>query len=133
MVLAKSRGFSDAFLVGWLNGKVVPLARAQNFEERKTEAGKAVQQKTGAVSTAVDKNIFRVVIGTFDGALPPRVQVMLDEYAKGKEVAKKVIDDSAASYSVGNFTNFEEALRLKEALLSSGFVEAYITTVIVKD
>ena len=133
LVLAKSRGLTDAFLVGWLNGKVVPLARAQNFEERKTETGKAVQQKAGELSTAVDKYIFRVIIGTFDGALPPRVQVILDEYAKGKEVAKKVIDDSAASYSVGNFVNFEEALRLKDALLSGGFVEAYITTVIVKD
>ena len=128
LVLAKSRGFTDAFLVGWLNGKVVPLARAQNFEERKPTAGKG-SQPNGDISAGGEKNIFRVVIGTFDGALPPQIQPILNEFAKNKEVAKKVVADNAASFSVGNFVNFEEALRLKDALLSNGFIEAYVTKV----
>lgn len=129
LVLAKSRGFVDAFVVGWLNGKIVPLSRARNFEERKSDTSKAVQPKSLLSSTAVDKNIFRLVIGTFDGVLPSRVHPILNEYAKNKEVAKKVIAEQATSFSVGNFINFEEAIRLKDALLSNGFVEAYVTKV----
>ncbi len=128
LVLAKSRGLTDAFLVGWLNGKVVPLARAQNFEERKSIEGKAFQPNS-EISGTEDKNIYRVIIGTFEGALPSRIQPVLNEFARNKEVAKKVIAEKTASFSVGNFVNFEEALRLKDALLSNGFVEAYVTKV----
>ena len=132
LVLAKSKGFKDAFIISWLNGKVVPLTRAQNFEERKSEVNKAVPDKLGNFPST-DKNIFRVVIGTFDNALPSRAQTIIADNTKNMEIAKKVIAEQVTSFSVGNFANFEEALRLKEALLSGGFVEAYVTKVNVQD
>ncbi|SDC21522.1 WD40-like Beta Propeller Repeat [Williamwhitmania taraxaci] len=132
LVLAKSRGFKDAFLVSWLKGKVVPLTRAQNFEERKPEADKAVPTDLSEFPTNNNK-FFRVVIGTFEEVLPSGAQGIIGDYAKGKEVAKKLISDHVVSFSVGNFANFEEALHLKEALLSGGFVEAYVAAVSVQE
>jgi len=132
LVLAKSLGFKDAYVVSWVNGKLTPTARAQNFEERISKPSPRDSKKNGTESSH-GITLYRVVIGTFENSIPPQAIAILNLAAKDKEVAKKIIDDDAVSYSVGNFTNFEEALKVKDALLSGGYVEAYITTIAIQE
>ncbi len=132
LVLVKSKGFRDAYVVSWVNGKITPTARAQNFEQRPAESVHH-QSKKNPEEEVQGKTLYRVVIGTFESSLPPQISAILHDEASGKEVAKKIIADDAVSYSVGNFTNFEEALKVKDALLKNGYVEAYITTVVVQE
>ncbi|HUX53808.1 MAG TPA: CDC27 family protein [Williamwhitmania sp.] len=132
LVLVKSKGFSDAYVVSWVNGKITPTARAQNFEQRKPKP--AHTKPTKNVDEAAQGNtLYRVVIGTFESSIPPQAVAILNAEAKGKEVAKKIIAEDAVSYSVGNFTNFEEAFKVKQALLAGGYVEAYVTTVVIEE
>ena len=132
LVLVKSKGFRDAYIVSWVNGKIIPTARAQNFEQRKPKPTHTKPIKN-VNETPQGNTLYRVVIGTFESSIPPQAIVILNAVAKGKEVAKKIIAEDAVSYSVGNFTKFEEAFKVKQALLAGGYVEAYVTTVVIEE
>lgn len=115
----KANGFKDAFIVAFLDRKAISTAQGRQMEVKSTTPA--------AVSTTSTSTLFRVVLGTFSGNLPANIKAIAEKYLGDKEIIKSALADGSNTYSIGNFNNFDEAIPLKDKLISEGVVEAFIT------
>ena len=111
-------GFPDAFVVAWYNGRHVTLARAQSVEKEDIP--------TQEVSQEVVANGYVVVIGCYDGALPPEVAATVSLLAPDKEITSRVTSEGVTQYGVGYYPQRVQAERLRDNLLASGLLEARV-------
>lgn len=118
----KANGFKDAFIVAFIDKKMVPIAKARQVEGKMP----AVTHKSGS---SISNTTFRVVLGTFKGELPKNVREIAEKYVGDKEIIKSSLSEGANTYSIGNFSNFDEAIPLKDKLISEGIVEAFVTRI----
>lgn len=121
LALVKSSGFKDAFIVAFIDRKSVPVAKAR-LHEGKTPI---VERSAAPLSSAM----FRVVLGTFKGGLPQNVKGIAEAYLGDKEIIKSDLADGSTTFSIGNFDNFEQAITIKDKLISNGLVEAFVTKI----
>ena len=118
----KENGFKDAFIVAFANGRPTPVSLARQQESRTPTAP--------VVPIAADSPaIYRVVIGTFDGEMPTNIKAIVQKLLSDKELINSVLSSGETTYSIGNFDNFEEAIPLKNLLISEGVVEAFVTKI----
>ncbi|WP_320052189.1 tetratricopeptide repeat protein [uncultured Acetobacteroides sp.] len=121
IIQVKENGFKDAFIVAFADKKVIPLAKAKTIEARKVTDTKGVSVAPTAM--------FRVVVGTFAGEMPKNIRDIVEKLLSDKEVIKSPMADGLVSYSIGNFNTFEQAIPLKNKLVSEGVVEAFVTKI----
>ena len=111
-------GFPDAFVVAWYNGRHVTLARAQSVEK--------VDVPVADVPQEVSASGYRVVIGVYDGALPPEVSATVSLLAPDKELIQRATPEGKTEYAVGYYSQRVPAERLRDNLLASGLLEAVL-------
>jgi hypothetical protein len=117
----KENGFKDAFIVAFADKKLIPLAKAKALETKRTIDAKSISTHPVAM--------FRVVIGTFSGEMPKNIKDIVEKLLSDKEVIKSPMADGLINYSIGNFDTFEQAIPLKNKLVSEGIVEAFVTKI----
>lgn len=118
-VITAQCGFPEAFVVAWYDGREVPIGRAQALEGTSNETeGSAVAE------AAVGE--YRVEVGRFAGTLPNYVGESLKLLAPGKEVQKRPGGGGMWIYSVGVFTQRDDAERLCNNLKGSGLTGAKV-------
>ena len=117
----KENGFKDAFIVAFADKKLIPLAKAKALETKRTIDAKSISTHPVAM--------FRVVIGTFPGEMPKNIKDIVEKLLSDKEVIKSPMADGLINYSIGNFDTFEQAIPLKNKLVSEGLVEAFVTKI----
>lgn len=117
----KSKGFKDAFIIAWYNGKKVTPQRAQSLEG-------SVLQSTK--SNDVDSSkIYKVLIGIYDSELPEDFAKTIKAIASGKEITRTDNGLGQNEFSVGNYSSQDEAQRVKDNLVASGIVNAMVITI----
>jgi len=124
----KSKGFKDAFIVAWYNGKPVPTSRAQSMED-KSETTKVVPVKNNTDATSDKGKIYIVQIGKYTNKLPDGIYQTVKAIASGKDIIRKPSDQGLMLYSIGNYSTLEEANRVRDNLIASGLTGVVVVGV----
>ncbi len=125
--IVRSKGFKDAFIVAWLNGKSIPVARAQTMEDKQTEESNLIPNaKVDVDSTSTQGKIFVVQIGKYTNKLPDDIYQTVKAMASGKDIIRKSDEQGRMVYSIGNYLTLEDATRVKDNLIASGIPSATV-------
>ncbi len=122
----KSKGFKDAFIAAWHNGRSVQLNRAETLEGiTNRNSGTSVDIKIEEESN----KLYLVQIGAFRGRLPDDVAQTVRALAPGKDIIREIDNQGLFVYSISSFTSSNEAQRVKDNLIASGINNALIITI----
>jgi hypothetical protein len=124
--IVKTKGFKDAFVVAWHNGRSVPLSRAETLE--KTEPAKPADTKVN-IRIEKESHLYLVQIGTFKGRLPDDISQTVRALAPGKDIVRKPDNMGGFIYSISSFNTSTEATRVKDNLVASGLNNAMVIAV----
>lgn len=125
--IVRSKGFKDAFIVAWLNGKSIPVARAQTMEDKQSEVSNLIPNvKVDVDSTSTQGKIFVVQIGKYSNRLPDDIYQTVKAMASGKDIIRKPDEQGRMVYSIGNYPTLEDATRVKDNLIASGIAGATV-------
>lgn len=123
--IVRSKGFKDAFINSWLNGKVIPITRAQTIEDKQVEEQPVPQNKLSPADTT-STSIYQIQIGKFDGRLPEDISRTIKALAVGKDVIRKPDGQGKMIYLISNYSNIDEANRVKDNLIAGGVSGAVV-------
>lgn len=115
----KTKGFKDAFIVAWNNGKPLPPQRAKTLEN----ATVSYQPKKQAPAQT---GTFIIQLGIYEGKIPESELRTVKALAPDKELLRKTDLRGFYIYSVGYFNNADEAERIKDNLVASGLLKASV-------
>ncbi|KAB2871294.1 MAG: hypothetical protein F9K37_03670 [Bacteroidales bacterium] len=119
--VVKSKGFKDAFIIAWYNGKKITPQRAQSLEGTAVQAAKPAEVDNG--------KIYKIQVGVYDNDLPDDVAKTIRTIASGKEISRTDNGLGQKEFSVGNYSTLDEAQRVKDNLVASGIVNAVVITI----
>ena len=117
------KGYQDAFITAYKNGNRVSILEAGATPMKKGEINETPDNET---PTRFDKkNItFRVQVGKYKNQVP---NDKLSVLTKIKDIKTDVIEDGSTRYTVGSFTDYNQAQRLKNELSKKlGLKDAFI-------
>jgi hypothetical protein len=113
------RGIRDAFIIVYKDGKRIAgndLAVGNNTKPAVNNSGPVV---------SADGIVFKVQIGAYKSEVPIDVaNKLLSVSSKGVNISKD--ETGTTIYTVGNFKTFDEAVKTKNELLSSGIADAFV-------
>lgn len=118
-------GYGDAFVTAYKNGKRIRMTEAGATYENKNEAQKEnIDEKATTVSSFnKDAVMFRIQIGTLkqanDAAFEERI-------GKLRDVIKQPTSSGLMRYMVGEFKNYNDAVKYKNKLAEQGYPEAFV-------
>lgn len=126
--VVRSRGFKDAFIVAWHNGKSVTPARAQTLEQ--PVAAPKSEPKIKITNAEPNKNVlYQVQVGVYRGRLPEDIAQTVRALAPGKDIVRKMDDTGSTTYSVSSFSSMDEASHVKDMLVAGGIADAMVVTI----
>ncbi len=110
----KKVGFRSAFIVAYINGKEVPVAKARAEEKKKPE----------------HQTLYRVEIVPEGGTLEPEIADGIRQQASGKDMARSESEDGTVSYIVGPFEDMTQAQKVVEFVKAMGIGEVSCVPVV---
>jgi hypothetical protein len=118
-------GYGDAFVTAYKGGKRIPMTQAGATYEKKDEGYKENLDEKAVTGSAIDKSSvsFRVQLG---GAKNPNDAAFEERIAGLKNVEKLPTTTGQYRYTVGNFKNYNDAVRLMDKLRAQGYPEAFV-------
>lgn len=119
--VVKSKGFKDAFIIAWYNGKKITPQRAQSLEGTAVQPTKPAEVDNG--------RIYKIQVGVYDNELPESTAKTIRTIAAGKEITRTDNGLGQKEFFVGNYSDLEEAQRVKDNLVASGIVNAVVITI----
>lgn len=119
--VVKSKGFKDAFIIAWYNGKKVTPQRAQSLEGATPQVARPAEIDSG--------KIYKIQVGVYDNELPESIAKTIRTIVAGKEITRTDNGQGQKVFSVGNFSTLDEAQRVKDNLVASGIVNAVVITI----
>jgi len=130
LTVVRSKGFKDAFIVAWLDGKIIPVSRAKTME------GKPEKEKTSSLkskeipdTTSAKGRLYIVQIGKYTNKIPDSVYQTVKAMALGKDIFRKSNEQGLMTYSIGNYSTVEDANRIKDNLVASGISGAEVVAI----
>ncbi len=125
----KKKGFRDAFIVAYVNGYRSSPDKARNLENKlmSTVAG-----QTQALNTLMPEFpsgngiVFKLQIGVFSKKLSPDMLRTYENYAGTKKIIFTTNNKGLFIYTIGNFSNFEDAGAFNVELKGYGFKDAFV-------
>ncbi len=134
----RNRGYKDAVIAGFYNGKRSSVSRIQSLEDEQPYSNLHPQNKSVAFTAggkAVPENanvkpnlLFRVQLGVFSKPLPLEKLKELQKFSgSGYVVIRTQNNQGLYVYSIGNFTTFEKAKNFRNKLAESGISGCFVT------
>jgi hypothetical protein len=127
--IVRSKGFKDAFIVAWHNGRSIALTRAKSLESSEDLSN----DKSPRISIEQDSRLYMIQLGHYKGRLPDDIAQTIRALAPGKDIIRKPDDQGGFIYSVGSYTDAVEATRVKDNLIGSGIKNAFVVVVELDD
>jgi hypothetical protein len=127
--VAKSKGFREAFVVAWYNGKPITIQRAQSLENEPIQ--NSPQAETAAPANDPTARVYLVQIGRFAGKLPDDLQKTVRALAPGKDITRKQDDQGRFVYSISSYSVEADAIRVKDNLIASGIPDAMVIPLVL--
>ncbi len=128
--IVRSKGFKDAFIVAWHNGRSIALSRAKSLESTEDLSSNG---KSPRISIEQDGRLYMIQFGHYKGRLPDGIAQTVRALAPGKDIIRKPDDQGGFIYSVGSYTDAVEATRVKDNLIGSGIKNAFVVVVELDD
>lgn len=126
--VVRQRGFKDAFVVAWHNGRTIPLSRAKQLEE--TEPVHRTPSAELSLDMEEDDNkLYIINLGTYAGAIPADVVQTIRTLAPGKDIVRRSDSQGGYTYTVGSYGSKLEAQRVKDNIVASGLKDAFLIAV----
>ncbi|MDD2196568.1 MAG: tetratricopeptide repeat protein [Bacteroidales bacterium] len=122
----RSKGYKDAFIVAWHNGRSVQLKRAQSLEGSAQQLASEIPVKIDIES---DSKLYIIQIGEYSGKLPDDITRTVRTLAPGKDIVRKLNPKGSYTYSVGSYSDASEAGRIKDNIVASGIKDAFLIAV----
>ncbi len=119
----KKKGFKDAVIDAWVNGKTETTSRARAREKQNTQKTTTAQAKAGSKST-----VYRVNVAVF-GNVPSSIPTLLSSLSGGRDIVRKTNPDGSTTFSVGIFTKQAEAEAIKQSLEAEGVTGIEIVSI----
>ncbi len=120
----KEKGFGDAFVVAYNNGKRVAAPGEQTNVITKNDLSSSKE------STSLDpdgyklsKVLIMAQVGLYRGDIPSDLK---EQFSKLPNITKQVTAHGVIRYMTGNFKNLSEATAFKEELTKNGFPDAFL-------
>lgn len=126
--VVRSKGFKDAFINAWLNGKTIPITRAKTIEDKQPSDDTQSKKNNSSDTTSSVNKIYQIQIGKYDGRLPNDVSQTIKALATGKDIIRKPEEQGKIIYLIGSYSSIEEANRVKDNLVAGGISEAIVIT-----
>ncbi len=139
----REKGYKDAIIVGFYNGKKASVSRIQWLEDQdpysniKPAAVRPQTQKIVAaegtkkqgLSLHQEKELlFRVQLGVFREPLPPEKLRELEQFTEKSYVVIRTTNNQGLYvYAIGNFTTFGEAKAFRNKLAELGVSGCFVT------
>ena len=122
-------GFKDAFIVAWYNGRSVSLSRAKSLETTAPQRPVVSEKpRETRIDIKQDAALYVVQLGV-SGRLSAEDSQTIRALAPGKDIIRKSDVKGGFTYSIGSFTNLDEANRVKDNLIASGIKSAFVVAV----
>lgn len=118
-------GYTDAFVTAYKNGKRISMSEAGATYEKQDQGYKEDLTETASAQSTLDKSkvVFRVQLGVLkklnDVAFEERISTL-------KGVSKQGTTSGLMRYTIGEFRNYNDAVKYKANLSSEGFPEAFV-------
>lgn len=122
----RSKGFKDAFIVAWHDGRSVAPSRAKTLENSRPTVR---QQEPVRIDMASGNKLYVIQLGSYTGRLPEDIAQTIRALAPGKDVIRKPDNQGGFIYSVGSYSDLNEANRVKDNLVASGIKNAFVVAV----
>ncbi len=124
----RALGFKDAFVVAWHDGRSVSLSRAKSLEETELKQPVAYEAKETRIDIKQDGALYVVQLGV-TGRLSVEDSQTIRALAPGKDIIRKSDSNGGLTYSIGSFTDLNDANRVKDNLIASGIKSAFVVAV----
>lgn len=121
-------GFNDAFIVAWYDGRSVSLSRAKSLEETEAQRPVVTDASETRIDIKQDAALYVVELRVMD-RLSAEDSQTIRALALGKDIIRKSDGKGGHTYSIGSFTNLDEANRVKDNLIASGIKNAFVVAV----
>lgn len=118
----QGRGFKDAFVVALNEGTRVSISTP----EARAIAEKAASNPSPRPS-ASNRVVYKVQVGLFKNQIPESLQKL---YSTFPNLEKTKNPEGLDRYTAGRFNNYQEAMRLKEEIISQGVRGAFVVSFI---
>ncbi len=125
----RSLGFKDAFIVAWHDGRSVTLTRAKTLEESAPASMSVAQRDTTRIEIESEGKLYVIQLGSFVGRIPAETTQTIRALAPGKDIVRKPDNQGGFVYSVGSYSDLNEANRVKDNLVASGIKTAFVVAV----
>jgi hypothetical protein len=126
LTVVRSKGFKDGFIVAWLDGKTIPVSRAQSMEGKSSPLN--LKNTVAADSSTLKGKIYQVQIGKYNSKIPDGILQTVKAMAAGKDIFRKTNEQGLVVYSIGNYNTIDDANRIKDNLIASGVSTAEVVT-----
>lgn len=120
----KKKGFKDAVIDAWVNGKPEQAGKARAREQQAVQRATTTKSKPGSKST-----VYRVNVSVFGDSSGGNVPSLLSSLSGGRDIARKVNPDGSVTYSVGIFTKQTDADEIKQKLEAEGVSNIEIVSI----
>ncbi|MDR1198864.1 MAG: hypothetical protein LBK94_07640 [Prevotellaceae bacterium] len=127
MAQLKTLGFKDIFISAWNNKKAITLREAKNMESKQ----KLTTAKTSPETVVGINKIYRITVGPINEQ--KSVIELINKYADGKDISKKINSDNKIVYSIGNFTTFEQAVDLCDRLVANKITDVNVNELTINN
>lgn len=119
-------GIGDAFVTAYKNGQRIAVADAQNTTNENTSSNANNTNTTNnSGNTANSVNIvFKVQVGAFAKEVPVETTTLFFNLPSKVEYYKD--GNGITIFNVGNFTNIEDARKLKDQVIAAGLKDAFL-------
>ena len=120
-------GIADAFVTVYKNGQRISVADAQAAGGVANNATTNVNNNTTVNATATNNNAgitFKVQVGAYAKEVPVETTTLFFNLPAKVEYYKDA--NGITIFTVGNFTNVEEARKLKDQVLAAGLKDAFL-------
>jgi hypothetical protein len=125
----RSLGFKDAFIVAWHDGRSVTLTRASGLEASTPTMSNTSAPDTTRIAIEEDGKLYVIQLGGYVGRLPADMLQTIRALAPGKDIVRKPDNQGGFLYSIGSYTDPNEATRIKDNLVASGIKSAIVVAV----
>ncbi len=132
----RRKGFRDAFIVAWHDGRTLPVNRAASLERREHVVEVADEVKKTSVEQPEDTAeeatnsfngiVFKVQVGVFSDLLNTETHRLFSKAAGSRNLEYRKNNQGYYVYSIGNFNTFEEALLMQKQLNAQGMTDAFV-------
>ncbi len=123
----KKKGFKDAVIDAWVNGRVEQTAKARAAEKR-TQQTTSKSSATKKSSAGKPSTSYRIAV-TVSPTTSANVPAILNSLSGGRDITKKTNSNGTITYSMGLYPKLDEVNNIKDQLVGKGLTNVEVQTV----